>query len=254
MARAREPGFPAAHRVFTPLRGSSVALALDADRVIERRARGLREARYGDPVRAFVALANRARALHAAGFAEEVPPAEAPPRTLAGLDAVIAYAGVIDVTRSLPRQELSLAQALTPAAARQDERMAEALATLALLEWPSTFDVGGAIGAIDDPDEALVRVLARELSRDRASYPKELVRLAVVHGSARSCTLALEALTRTRDPDAWLDVLIEGDPFFDRSHAPRLAELAKKAPNRDAARIAREIAAEHAAPRRRRAR
>jgi hypothetical protein len=63
--------------------------------------------------------------------------------------------------------------------------------------------------------------------------------------------LALEALSRTRDPDAWLDVLIEGDPFFDSTHVQTLEALGERAPTRDVARILREIASE-LAPRRKR--
>ncbi len=264
-------------RSFEPLRGASIALGLSSGvsgtSLLERRGSLAPKATtFETPTRAFVALANRARALLAAGLVEDAPRSDAPLAALGledlgledlgledlgledlGLedhDAIARYVGSIDATRSLPLQEMLIAQALTPQLARRDPRVAEMIATLTLLVWPVTFDVGALLAELDGPEDALARVLARELSRSRSGYPKELVRQAMIHGSAESCTLALRALSRTKDPDAWFDVLIEGDPFFDRSHVPALTALASRAPSKDIAKMAREIAKELAPARR----
>ena len=177
----------------------------------------------------------------------EIAPAQSPePRRIGSWDELAIYASRLDQTRSLPRQELLIASTITPELTRREPRFGRALATLALLEWPSTFDVGGALATLDEPDLALADVLERELASEPKAYPMELVRLTALHGSARGVGLALAALSRTRDADAWLDVLIEGDPFFDRTHVPALEALGKRPPSRDVARIVREIAAEHA--------
>jgi hypothetical protein len=239
-------------RELVDLAGKRVVLALDGTRSLERRGRAITAHTYADPVRAFVAVANRSRQLVREGYAELAPARTPEPLTLGSWEAFEAYASRLDETRSLPQQELLLASAITPALDRRDARFGRALATLTLLEWPSTLDVGGALAQLDEPDLALADVLERELACEPKSYPMELVRLTVLHGSERGVRLALEGLSRTRDPDAWLDVLIEGDPFFDPTHVPALEALDKRAPNRDVARILREIAAEHAPRRKRR--
>jgi hypothetical protein len=240
-------------RELVDLGGKRVGLALEGARSIERRGRAITARTFADPVRAFVAVANRARRLVRDGFAELTPTtAVAEPLVLASWDALVAYASRLDERRSLPQQELLLACAITPDLDRRDPRFGRALATLALLEWPSTFDVGGALATLDEPDLALADVLERELASEPKAYPMELVRLTALHGSARGVGLALSALSRTRDADAWLDVLIEGDPFFDSTHVPALEALGKRAPSRDVARILREIAAEHTPRRKRR--
>jgi len=144
-----------------------------------------------------------------------------------------------------------LAGGITPARARRDPRFALAAASLVLVGWPASFDASSLIDALDEPGEALREVLARSLSGSRR-YPKELVRLACRHGSADTLKLALRALERSRDPDAWLDVLIEGEPFLERSHVAALEVLAKAAPSRDVAKMAREIVRDLRAPPRRR--
>lgn len=239
-------------RELVDLGGKRVALALEGARSIERRGRAITARTFADPVRAFVAVANRARRLVRDGYAELTPTGVAEPLALASWDALVAYASRLDEGRSLPQQELLLACAVTPDLDRRDPRFGRALATLALLEWPSTFDVGGALATLDEPDLALADVLERELAAEPRAYPMELVRLTALHGSARGVGLALAALSRTRDADAWLDVLIEGDPFFDSTHVPALEALGKRAPSRDVARILGEIAAEHAPRRKRR--
>ena len=235
------------YRSFEPLRGASVALGLARATLLERRgAAAPKSTTFETPMRAFVALANRARALLASGFVEDAPRTDArlDAPSLEDHDAIARHAGSVDATRSLPLQEMSIAHALTPELARRDPRVVEMIATLTLLAWPVTFDVGALLAELDGPEVALWQVLDRELSRPRSGYPKELVRQAMIHGSAQSCTLALRALSRTKDPDAWFDVLIEGDPFFDRSHVPALTALAPKAPSKDIAKMAREIANE----------
>lgn len=239
-------------RELVDLAGKRVVLALDGARSLERRGRAITAHTFADPVRAFVAVANRARHLVREGYAEIPPSREAEPATLVSWETLATYASRLDASRSLPQQELAIAVAITPELARREPRCAAALATLTLLEWPSTFDVAGALRELDEPDLVLADVLERELAREAKAYPMELVRLTALHGSSRGCALALEALSRTRDPDAWLDVLIEGDPFFDSTHVPTLEALAKRAPSRDVARILGEIAAEHAPRRKRR--
>lgn len=245
---------PQAFRAFVPLEGPTVSLGLDAGALIERCDGREVRTEFGGPVRAFVALANRARALWAKGHVEQAPASgladELP--ALTAWEAIVAYAGCLDGTRSLPRQELALCAALTPALARRDPAAAAALATLVLLEWPTAFDVAASIEALGDAAEpALTAALAAELARTNDGYPKALVRLAMLFGSPESATLALGALSRTRDPDAWFDVLIEGEPHFDASHASVLAALAPQAPDRDVGKMAREIARDLApAPRR----
>lgn len=242
------------YRSFLPLRGASIALGLSGSlsgtTLLERRGAATPKAStFETPMRAFVALANRARALQAAGFVEDAPRSDVPAPSLVDHDAIARYAGSVDATRSLPLQEMSIAHALTPHLARREPRVAEMIATLMLLAWPVTFDVGALIAELDGPEVALTGVLDRELTRSKG-YPKELVRQAMIHGSAESCTLALRALTRTKDPDAWFDVLIEGDPFFDRTHVPALTALAPSAPSKDIAKMAREIAKDLAPARR----
>ncbi len=218
--------------------------------LLERGPHGLVVHEHPDALGAFVGLARRARALFEQGF-EELAPAQPPaPVVLDRFEAFEAYASAVDVGRSLPRQEHELAVAITPPRARRDPRFALAAASLVLLGWPASFDASSLIDALDDPGEALREVLSRELAASRR-YPKELVRLACRHGSPETLTLALRALGRTRDPDAWLDVLIEGEPFLERPHVPALDALAKRAPSRDVARMAREIARDLKAPPRR---
>lgn len=236
-------------RRFEPTDGPPVDLGLSGSTFFERRDRW-RPTTFEHSVRAFVALANRARALALAGYVELAPAHASDAPVLVDYDTIAAYAGMVDSTRSLPRQEMVVAMALTAELARRDARVADQLATLTLLRWPVTFDVGALLAELDGPEEALTRVLARELARPKSGYPKELVRQAMIHGSAESCTLALRALSRTKDPDAWFDVLIEGDPFFDRSHVPALTALAAKAPSKDIAKMAREIAKDLAPARR----
>ena len=241
------------YRSFEPLRGAPIALGLAGATLLERRGSlAPKVATFETSMRAFVGLANRARALLASGFVEDAPDNDTSRSTssLEDHDAIARYAGSIDVTRSLPLQEMSIAHALSPKLARRDPRVAEMIATLMLLAWPVTFDVGALLAELDGPEEALTKVLARELARSRTVYPKELVRQAMIHGSAESCTLALRALSRTKDPDAWLDVLIEGDPFFERIHVPALTALAPSAPSKDIAKMAREIARDLAPTRR----
>jgi len=219
-------------------------------RLFERGPRGLVAREHHDALGAFVGLARRARALFDQGFEELAPAHPAAPVILDRFEAFEAYASAVDVGRSLPRQEHELAMAITPARARRDPRFALAAASLVLVGWPASFDASTLIDALDEPGEALREVLARELSASRR-YPKELVRLACHHGSGDTLTLALRALARTRDPDAWLDVLIEGEPFLERVHVAALETLAKRAPSRDVAKMAREIARDLKAPPRR---
>lgn len=242
------------YRSFEPLRGAPIALGLAGATLLERRgAAAPKASTYETPMRAFVALANRARALSLSGLVEDAPrtdPSSPAAPSLEDHDAIARYAGSIDAMRSLPSQEMTIAQALLAQRARRDRRIAEMIATLTLLAWPVAFDVGALIAELDDPAEALGSVLERELARGKSGYPKELVRHAMIHGSADSCTLALRALSRTKDPDAWFDVLIEGDPFFDRTHVPALSALVSKAPSKDIAKMAREIAKDLAPARR----
>ncbi len=234
---------PGAWRSFSSPRAPSVRLGLAACALVERGGSRDRRERFETPLRAFVALGNRARALTRRGYAEApiVDPALEAPR-LAAFDAIERYASTLDPRRSLPRQELAIARGLERAIRGGDPRPAEALATLALSRWPSACDVEPALAAAPLAPEALHRVLARELARERRGYPRELVRLALALGSRASAPLALAALARTRDPDAWLDVLIEGEALFGPEDAPRLLALAREAPDRDTARMAADIA------------
>jgi hypothetical protein len=239
-------------RELVGLGGDRVALALEGACTFERRGRAITARAFADPVRAFVAVGNRARRLVREGYVEALPRTvpEAPEApALATWDALVAYASRLDESRSLPRQELVLSASITPALVRRDARCAVALATLTLLEWPSAFDVAASLAQLEEPEAALAEVLDRELASDPKIYPTELVRLTALHGSPRGMGLVLDALSRTRDPDAWLDVLLEGDPFFERTHVSRLEALGRRAPSRDVAQIVREIVAEHA-PRR----
>lgn len=241
MAPPRPIALPEPVRVFASPDGVVVELAQEGPRVVERHGERGREHLLDGPLRAFVFLANRGRELTMEGFAEVVP--EGPPGavTLTSWAELEAYASRLDATRSLPRQELLLASSITPALARSDSRFAEALATLLLLDWPSTLDVAATIEALEDPEPALFAVLVRELAASRR-YPKELVRVATLHASPRIVDLALGALARTSDEDAWMDVLIEGEPALRANDAPRLAALAKEAPSREVATMCRDIA------------
>jgi hypothetical protein len=250
-SRPLPPDVPA--RDFESPAGVRVTLVLDGGRVVELHDGKRREHDLGEPLRAFVFVANRGRALTVEGFAEVAPPG--PPRevTLASWEALEGYASRLDETRSLPRQELALVSSITPALARKDARLAEALALFLTLDWPSTFDVAGVIEALDDPEPALHAALARELTASRR-YPKELARVATQHASPRIVALALDALERTPDPDAWMDVLIEGEPALAAGNLPALRSLAKRAPSRDVAKMIADIARdlERAGKRRRR--
>lgn len=256
-------------RAFVGLDESVTRLGLEGSVLVERRGRHEERTPFGSILRAFVALGQRARALALLGIIEapaearvgarrETPsesPSESPsgaPR-LASLDAIERYASALDPAVSLPQLERVIARSLTPALTAQDERAADALATLALLEWPSSLDVGALLEPRREAPSALHRVLVRELERDPACYPKELVRLALVTGSRPSASVALAALRRTRSPDAWLDVLIEGEPLFRPTDARALLALSEHAPERDIAKTARDIARD-LAPRPRRAR
>ncbi|GAB4215507.1 MAG: hypothetical protein OHK0013_41180 [Sandaracinaceae bacterium] len=241
MISTRPSVLPEPVRAFASPDGVVVELAQEGVRVVERRGALGREHVLDGPLRAFVFLANRGRALTVEGFVEVVPEGPPTPVSIASWAELESYASRLDATRSLPRQEHMIASSITPALARTDSRFAEALATLLLLDWPSTLDVAATIDALDDPEPALFAVLARELSASR-HYPKELVRVATSYASPRVADLALGALSRTTDPDAWMDVLIEGEPALRARDAPRLAVLAKKAPSREVATMCRDIA------------
>lgn len=238
-SRAPLPDVPA--RDFESPAGVRATLVLDGARVIEEHGGKRREHDLGGPLRAFVFVANRGRALTVEGFAEHVP--EGPPCALSlePWEALVAYASRLDETRSLPRQELAILSSLTAARARKDLRAAEALALFLTLDWPSTFDVAGVLEELADPEPALFAVLERELAAARR-YPKELVRVATLHASPRIVALALDALDRTPDPDAWMDVLIEGEPALAPANLQELRALAKKAPSRDVAKMLGDIA------------
>lgn len=224
-------------------------------RFIERRGASERAVEYDDPMRAFVAVCLRARALLAQGFEEASDLAGgsaspvAPPRTYADLER---YVSSVDGSRSLVGQETVVAGALAHLVPRGDPRAARAAAVLSLVAWPTVADVASILARAPEPEPALFAVLERELFHSR-EYPKELVRIACAHGSARTVGLALRALARTRDPDAWLDVLIEGEPWLNDSHLPALAMLIRRAPSREVAKVAREVVRDLEAARPRRA-
>ncbi len=229
-------------RVFETSAGTRVSLAQEGQLLVELRGRGRKERDLGEPMRAFVGLANRARELTTQGYTEVVATRAPLAVDLGGWDAFAAYVSVVDPSRSLPQQELLVASSITAAMARREPRFGEALATLTILEWPSAFDVASTLEALDDAEAPLFEVLRRELAREKKRYPKELLRLAATHASPRVMSLALSAITRTRDPDAWMDVLIEGEHGLDATHLPAIRALVKKAPSRDVGRMIGDIA------------
>lgn len=226
--------------------GERVGLALEGPRVHEHRGEATTTTVHRSVVRAFVALSNRARALEARGFAcvprPRIDAVDEEPSVVGSWADFEAYVGRVDLRRSLPAQELRVASALTRSVVRGEPRFGDALAIFTLLEWPHAFDVEPEIEKLREPEVFLFATLEAELAADPSAYPKELVRIASHHASPRVIDLALHALQRTRDEDAWMDVLIEGEDAMEARHASVLGRLAASAPSPAVKKLLADIA------------
>ena len=121
-------------------------------------------------------------------------------------------------------------------------------ATLAAIAWLATQPLPAEgwlrLDPLNLPLVLAAAVVGLALVQEPARYPKELIRLASALGNAKVVRACLGALTQVDDEDAWMDILIEGEPAMERTDVKLLRDLAEKAPSKQVAKLARQIAAD----------
>ena len=232
-------------RTFLPLEGEPIQLALLEGEVVETRGTELL-AQTAFPSRpfAFVGYANRVRRLLEEGFVEKelVPSATLP--TLADAAEILTYASSCDVTRSQVQQEAAIGFALARPRIERSALWKELAATFLCIDWPHVFDIEPLIHAGRRTEAPWLAVVTLALAQEPRRYPKELIRLASTLGNAKVVRACLAALHHVEDEDAWMDVLIEGEPVMERVDVKLLRDLSEKAPSKQVAKLARQIAAD----------
>ena len=233
-----------ASRTFLPVEGERILLSLVEGSVIERRGAEATETRFPSLPFAFVGYANRVRRLLAEGFIEQelVPTATLP--TLSDASEILAYASRCDLTRSQVQQEAAIGFALARPRIERNALWKELVATFTCIDWPHVFDVEPLLHGARRTEAPWLAVVTLALSQEPTRYPKELIRLASTLGNAKVVRLCLQALLRVQDEDAWMDVLIEGEPAMERADVKQLRALAEAAPSTQVAKLAKQIAAD----------
>lgn len=232
-------------RTFLSLEGERLRLTLFEGAVIEARGDGPpSQTTFPSRPFAFVGFANRVRRLLAEGFIEQelVPTATLP--TLADASAILAYASTCDLTRSQVQQEAAIGFALARPRIERGALWKELVATFSCIDWPQVFCVEPLLKSGRRTEAPWLAVVTLALQLEPASYPKELVRLASAMGNAKVIRVCLNALPKVDDEDAWMDVLIEGEPAMEEVDAKLLRELAGNAPSKQVAKLAKQIAAD----------
>jgi len=230
-------------RTFLPLEGEPIELALLDGEVIEMRGDSvLSQTAFPSHPFAFVGYANRVRRLLEEGFIEEVllPTSTLP--TLGDAAAILLYASTCDLTRSQVQQEVAIGFALARPRIEQSALWKELVATFACIVWPQVFCIEPLLWGARRTEAPWLAVVTLALAQEPPRYPKELIRLASTLGNAKVVRVCLNALPKVEDEDAWMDVLIEGEPAMERVDVKLLRELAVKAPSREVAKLARQIA------------
>ena len=232
-----------ASRVLVPMEGPPIHLSLGEAKLVEQREGAAPvETLFASRPFAFVGFANRARQLLAEGFIEHEVVAQATLPTLSDSSEVLAYMSCCDVTRSQVQQEAAVGVAL--ARVPRDALWKELVATLSCVEWPHVFDVEPLLRGARRTEAPWLAVVALALEQEPTRYPRELIRIASTLGSAKVVRLCMQALSRVQDEDAWMDVLIEGEPVMERSDSAQLRVLAKEAPSKQVAKLVRQIVAD----------
>ena len=193
---------------------------------------------------AFVGYANRVRRLLAEGFIEkeQVPTATLP--TLSDASEILAYASTCDLTRSQVQQEAAIGFALARPRIERSALWKELVATFVCIDWPHVFGIEPLVRGGRRTEAPWLAVVTLALELDRTRHPKELVRVASTFGSAKVVRACLNALSTVDDEDAWMDVLIEGEPAMERADVKLLRELAEKALLKQVAKLVRQIASD----------
>lgn len=232
-------------RTFLPLEGERVQLTLVDGEVIEVRGDvAVSQTVFASRPFAFVGYANRVRRLLAEGFAEEVFMPSATQPTLGDVAAILVYASTCDLTRSQVQQEAAIGLALGRPGIERSALWKELAATFACIDWPQVFCVEPLLRNGRRTEAPWLAVVGLALVQEPARYPKELIRLASALGNAKVVRACLGALTQVDDEDAWMDILIEGEPAMERTDVKLLRDLAEKAPSKQVAKLARQIAAD----------
>lgn len=232
-------------RTFLPLEGEPIQLTLVDGEVVETRGNVLvSQTAFPSRPFAFVGYANRVRGLLAEGFAEEVVVPSATLPTLSDAAAILTYASTCDVTRSQVQQEAAIGFALARPRIERSALWKELVATFACIDWPQVFCVEPLLQNGRRTESPWLAVVTLALAQEPSRYPKELIRLASTLGNAKVVRACLGALTKVADEDAWMDILIEGEPAMERADVKLLRDLAEKAPSKQVAKLARQIAAD----------
>ena len=231
-------------RTFVPLEGEPIQLALLDGAMIEScGAQTPTRTEFPSRPFAFVGYANRVRRLLAAGFVEQtfVPTATLP--TLSDAPEILTYASTCDLTRTQVQQEAAVGFALGRPGLERSALWKELVATLMCLDWPQVFRVEPLVTGRRTEAPWLAAVTLA-LTIESMGYPKELVRMASTFGSGKVVRVCLNSLTKVDDEDTWMDVLIEGEPAMEPVDIKLLRELATKAPSKQVAKMAKQIAAD----------
>lgn len=232
-------------RIFLPVEGERIRLSLFEGSVIEQRGEEAPvETRFPSLPFAFVGYANRVRRLLAEGFMEQelVPTATLP--TLSDASEILAYAAKCDLTRSQVQQEAAIGFALGRPRVERSALWKELVATFACIDWPHVFDVEPLLHGARRTEAPWLAVVTLALAHDPAAYPKELIRMASTFGNAKVVRLCVQALLRVQDEDAWMDVLIEGEPAMERADVKPLRALVEAAPSKQVAKLVKQIVAD----------